>query len=262
MTLFRFINNMLGKLFYLVKSDAPIWFIFRTFYLHILHRFCKNRAQFIEERDIFIARCKSLEVDNDWFSGNIPMWLKVFQENEYKQDSELECLEIGSWQGLSAVFTLEFFKNANLTCVDTWAGADEHRSEDASTLSVLNDVETVFNKNLAPHADRLNKYKGTSYQFFNDNFVAEKFDLIYIDGSHHSDDVVVDAVKSFEMLKVGGIIIFDDYLWQFYERAIDNPAGAINAFLRLKKYQLEIVSSQYQVCFRKISSSKRYEVEV
>ena len=79
MTFFRIINSKLGTLFYLIKSDAPIWFIFRTFYLHILHRFCKNRAKFIEERDIFIARCKSLEVDNDWFSGNIPMWLKKYQ---------------------------------------------------------------------------------------------------------------------------------------------------------------------------------------
>lgn len=57
MTLFRFINNMLGKLFYLVKSDAPIWFIFRTFYLHFLSLFCKislssiNFALFLQKRD-------------------------------------------------------------------------------------------------------------------------------------------------------------------------------------------------------------------
>tara|TARA_R110002110_G_scaffold119309_2_gene293735 strand:+ start:19812 stop:20003 length:192 start_codon:yes stop_codon:yes gene_type:complete len=59
--------------------------------------------------------------------------------------------------------------------------------------------------------------------------------LTYVNGSHHKNDVIIDAVKCFEMLKVGGIMIFDDYFWQYYPDAIDNPAGAINTFLRLKK---------------------------
>ena len=47
---------------------------------------------------------------------------------------------------------------------------------------------------------------------FSSNFYEpEKYNLIYNDGSHHSDDVIVDAFKAFEMLKVGGIMIFDDY---------------------------------------------------
>jgi len=29
-------------------------------------------------------------------------------------------------------------------------------------------------------------------------------------------------------------MIFDDYLWQYYPKDIDNPAAAINCFLKLK----------------------------
>lgn len=40
-----------------------------------------------------------------------------------------------------------------------------------------------------------------------------KFDFIYVDGLHLSQDVLYDALLSFDLLKVGGILIFDDYLW-------------------------------------------------
>lgn len=39
----------------------------------------------------------------------------------------------------------------------------------------------------------------------------ERFDFIYVDGSHRSPDVIYDAILSFGLLKKGGIMIFDDY---------------------------------------------------
>lgn len=42
----------------------------------------------------------------------------------------------------------------------------------------------------------------------------QRFDLVYIDGSHYSHDVLSDAVLSFPLLKVGGHMLFDDYLWR------------------------------------------------
>lgn len=37
------------------------------------------------------------------------------------------------------------------------------------------------------------------------------FDIVYVDGSHFPDDVLRDAILSFELLRVGGYIVFDDY---------------------------------------------------
>lgn len=182
----------------------------------------------------------------------------AFQKQKYNKGTVLNCLEIGSWQGLSAAFLLSYFDKATLTCVDTWEGADEHKAHQATNHNTLSKIEKTFDANLSEYKDRLTKYKGTSYQYFNDCFEIDKFDLIYIDGSHHSDDVVVDAIKSFEMLKVGGLIIFDDYLWQYYDRKIDNPCGAINAFIRLKRNQLEVICFDYQLVVRKTSPSVRW----
>ena len=47
------------------------------------------------------------------------------------------------------------------------------------------------------------------------------------------------------MLKVGGVMILDDYLWIYYDREIDNPAGVINSFLRLKRHQIEFTCLDY-----------------
>jgi hypothetical protein len=58
---------------------------------------------------------------------------------------------------------------------------------------------------------------------------------------------MIDAIKCFEMLKVGGIMIFDDYFWRYYPKAIDNPASAVNLFLHMKKGSYKIVRLYYQM---------------
>ena len=243
---------------HMVLSDAPLWLIFRRFRLKYLHKLSPVRAQMKKEQHLFREFSKGLKLDHDWFTGNIPTWLMAFRKNNYSRTSELNCMEIGSWQGLSAVFVLHYFSNAKLTCVDTWAGADEHKSGSAAAPETLLNIEEIFNLNLFNYKDRLTKYRGTSYQFFNYNFQRDRFDLIYVDGSHHADDVLVDAIKAFEMLKVNGLMIFDDYFWDYYTRTIDNPSGAINAFIRLKHKQLEVICFDHQLVVKKISTSIRW----
>jgi predicted O-methyltransferase YrrM len=63
---------------------------------------------------------------------------------------------------------------------------------------------------------------------------SELFDLIYVDGSHTAPDVLSDAVLAFQLLRVGGVMIFDDYLWtmetQRYVDPLNLPKTAIDAF--------------------------------
>lgn len=41
------------------------------------------------------------------------------------------------------------------------------------------------------------------------------YDILYVDGSHLAADVLTDAILGWGLVKVGGIIIFDDYDFQF-----------------------------------------------
>lgn len=216
-------------------------------------RFINNRLTrpYMQAQRDFKSQLPSLRLSNDWFSDKAAHWLSAFDACGLATAKEVKALEIGSWEGLSSFFILQALPGAQLTCVDTWEGADEHKSGFAATDDVLKGIEAAFDSNLKPYAGRITKYKGTSFSYFNDHADRNVFDLIYVDGSHHCDDVIVDAVKSFEMLKVGGILIFDDYLWKYYPQAIDNPASAINAFLKLKKGSCKIVRVYYQIIIQK-----------
>ncbi|MBL6431537.1 MAG: class I SAM-dependent methyltransferase [Alphaproteobacteria bacterium] len=116
-----------------------------------------------------------------------------------------------------------------------------------------------FDKNTSAFSGRITKHKGTSLSFYHASDGRERYDLIYVDGSHRSDDVIVDAVNCFRMLTDGGILIFDDYFWTYYEAELENPASAINAFLRMKRHRLEILSFDYQLIVRKRPGGARRE---
>lgn len=67
---------------------------------------------------------------SDWFSTNIPLWKKLLQN--YKDKPNLKFLEIGSYEGRSAVWLMENIltqENCTLTCIDTFEGSAEHTEE-------------------------------------------------------------------------------------------------------------------------------------
>ena len=239
-------------LLFLLQTRAPIWLCaiwswqeFRN--RNTRRKSARARGAHFTTRDAFRATSATLKLDSDWFTGKIPSWLLAFDRVGFAATSPLRCLEIGSWQGLSAYFTLWHFKQAHLTCVDTWQGSDEHKDGTFATADVLSTIEQDFDANLAPFADRLTKYRGTSLSYFAATPAEERFDLIYVDGSHDCADVLTDAVHSFQRLRVGGLVIFDDYMWDYYDDPLDNPAAAINAFVRLYARKLRVIGAGRQL---------------
>ena len=91
------------------------------------------------------------------------------------------------------------------------------------------------------------------------------FDVIYIDGDHTSQAALRDATLSFPLLKSGGLMVFDDYLWihnvashtndNITNREINsplNPYTGINTFLQQYKDNIEIVVTNWQVIIKKL----------
>ena len=68
---------------------------------------------------------------------------------------------------------------------------------------------------------------------------------------HLAQDVLVDAVLAFDLLKNGGLMVFDDYKW--YTRWADDmrPQIAIDAFITAYRHQLKLVHRGYQVIVEK-----------
>lgn len=233
-----FFSSTTKALAYLYQTGAPMSVLF-CYLLTILERIHSHKLQ---QRVLqFEMDIKDLKLTHRWFRLHVPFWLLLFEKFGLQQ-KPITALEIGSWEGLSSWFILRTLPNCRLTSVDTWEGSDEHAQKE-----IVSNTEHHFDANTAPYQNLLTKYKGTSYQFFAQSPTQELFDFIYIDGSHHADDVMVDAVCGFTRLKNGGIMVFDDYLWQFYPNKNDNPAAAIHAFLRLKKGQYRLLHAYSQL---------------
>jgi hypothetical protein len=81
---------------------------------------------------------------------------------------------------------------------------------------------------------------------------GERFDLIYLDGSHFGLDVLVDAAVSWQLLENDGFLVFDDYLWaELGDDPLLRPRPAIDAFLAFVEGKYELLFAHEQVAVRK-----------
>ena len=84
-----------------------------------------------------------------------------------------------------------------------------------------------------------------------------RFDFISIDASHQAPDVLGDSVLGFELLKPGGVLAFDDYLWSPMRPRTENPLflpkAAIDAFTTLFSQKIRILPNLplYQLYIQK-----------
>lgn len=75
-------------------------------------------------------------------------------------------------------------------------------------------------------------------------------DLIYVDGSHFAKDVLIDAALGFELLRVGGVMVFDDAVsWRYGDSIHDSPKQAVDAFIACNWNRLKVLEAPngYQV---------------
>ncbi len=162
----------------------------------------------------------------------------------------MNVLEIGSFEGRSAIFFVNYFNNINLICVDTWEKSDEESDKEMQKNIDFKLVEKNFDNNIKSHSSNIKKYKGASKAFFkNNNF--KNLDFIFIDGSHKYEDAINDATPSFKLLKIGGFILFDDLNWFYYKNLKENPSYAINKFLKTFQNEIEIIFASKQLLIKK-----------
>lgn len=234
----------LGRAFYLWRNNAPFGALANYLSTAFRRGFRRKHANAVEELRQF---ARAGDFKHDWFSENVPFWMEIFDSYGLR-GKPIQALEIGSFEGLSACFLLRQLPEASLTCVDTWDGSDEHVG-----MEHVRSIEAAFDRHVAPWRDRVKKHKSCSLRYLASLGPQDKFDFIYVDGSHHADDVMVDVVRSFEQLKVGGIMILDDYLWRYYPRSSENPARAINGFLRLVEGRYSLIMAYRQLALIKTS---------
>jgi predicted O-methyltransferase YrrM len=188
------------------------------------------------------------DFSSDWTSWHFPVWLGLLARF---RDKPARVLEIGSWEGRSALFFVNYLPQAHVTCVDPWTGNVEH-ALDAHFAALVPHSERRFIDNLAPFAARIERVKASSKDALPDLAIAgRKFDLVYIDGSHRAADVFADATLAWPLTAPGGVVIFDDYLWDGFPEPANTPKLGIDAFLASVAGQFGTLHHDYQVAIEK-----------
>lgn len=190
----------------------------------------------------------------DWHSHNIPHLRKVL--DRYKAQPDVHALEIGSYEGRSTVWFLENIlthESARIDCIDTFEGSVEHAEKGLDLKNLLN----RFLSNTEPYSKKVKCFRGRSQDILRGAdfgpYEMESYHFIYIDGSHTSADVLEDAVLTFRLLKVGGLMIFDDYLWEGGgSTKFDNPRRGVDAFYYAYRNQLKREHMDYQAIFQRV----------
>lgn len=172
---------------------------------------------------------KNYVFTNNWFKLNMNDIKKSMKGMKIK-----DILEIGSYEGQSTVFFLQYFNESKLISVDPFMNNGTEYKDKSKSKSMI-DVKKRFMMNTSQYSDRIEIKQGTSKEML--PTIKKKFDFIYIDGSHIANDVFFDAVYCWNnLLKVGGVICFDDFMHtnNIYKDLIYlSPSVSIQLFISL-----------------------------
>lgn len=185
----------------------------------------------------------------DWFNWAPPVWEQLTPHLPARQ----AFLEIGSFEGRSMLWIVENMMEDGgfIDCIDTWEGGEEHTHEDMGSVEDRFDWNAKTAQEVHPSRS-VHKTKGLStYKLAAKIHNGSEYDFIYIDGSHTASDVLTDACMAWQLLKQGGVMVFDDYLWGNPRDALHRPKMAIDAFVNMFGEHLDIMHVGYQMAVKK-----------
>jgi hypothetical protein len=184
---------------------------------------------------------------------DLPNWFirvgadEIFRRHLVRfKNTRMRCLQVGAYTGDATSWLVQHIllhEDSYLVDVDTWTGSseEEHRKIDWSQAEKrYNSVTKSWRE-----SKKVIKVKSTSDEFFAKN--KDTFDFIYVDGDHTAYGVMKDAINAYECLSVGGVLAFDDYMWQSGKGVYNEPKVAIDAFLAVYGDRVKLMQKSYQV---------------
>lgn len=182
---------------------------------------------------------KNYKFTEDWFTQD---GLSILDRLDTTQ--ELHILEIGSFEGKSTIWFLENIlknKNSTITCVDPWLNYSQDHDSLNSYFRENNEwdlterkTKEIFLHNIieSTNSDKVIVRQGFSNKILPSLILENKlYDIILIDGNHTAPYVMIDSIMSWELLKIDGIMIFDDYAWGLHKPTTLRPKESVDYFI-------------------------------
>lgn len=124
------------------------------------------------------------------------------------------CIEIGVWRGEFTRMLLDELEPERLTLIDPWMNFDERKHAfDGSTNTdtferIFLEVKQKFQQEIT--AGQVAIKRALSSVALSE-IEEDSLDFAYLDGDHSYDGVMADLEGVFPLMKVGGVIMMDDY---------------------------------------------------
>ena len=223
-----------------------MFFLKLKYFLHYykskaLKKRCKK--DYASQKKIFEQKLDHKNFSQKWFLNNFEIFTFFLPKDK---SLKFDYLEVGCYEGLSSFYVLSEYKSVNAFFVDIW----DMPNPNSKTLSHnFGLIEKAFDQNLSGFDFKKMK---------NDSVISMRkllkenvhFDFIYIDGSHNGEDILSDAIEAFKILKVNGLMFFDDFLQHDDNRILQSYVG-IDKFLSLYSDYLKIEYFQNNLVVRK-----------
>jgi len=234
--------NFYYKINYQIKRKANFNVFFNYVVDRLKHPFIQSNKK--KYRKLHQAYLQNKRTSTDYFSINAYYWNHIIK----KHFKEISYLEIGSWEGNSALYVLKNHKTKKVYCVDVW-----DKDINYQELYAKNFKNFLFN--MEEFKGRFSFFKERSDDFFLKN--TENFDIIYIDGIHDALQVDRDINNAWNFLNLNGIMICDDFFYgNLYSKLdINVPATSINQFIKKHNKKLKILCvNNNQIFIQKTSN--------
>lgn len=178
----------------------------------------------------------------DWLNKKLGAWLAPL---EPLIDRQCEILDVGSFEGRSAVAFLEYLPKSNVTTIDLFNSPDTERR---------------CRRNLSTYGERATIVKGRAAAIL-DQFVWEQkcFDVIYLDAGKRPFNTLAQSCLAWSLLRIGGIVIWDDLIWkpQIPDSERPGPGQGIEMFAEIFADCFTELHRQQQLIVKKTSDWPR-----
>lgn len=185
----------------------------------------------------------------DWTTAHEAQFNRVLRD--LALIDSVRILEIGSYEGRTTKwFSDRLSASARVVCVDPHPKASFFENLqielESGRVQLIKEKSEIALNGLAPLS----------------------FDFVYLDGSHFGFSVMSDLVRSWDLLKPGGLLLADDYewIWPEYVKSllvedprlneqdfaqIFYPRYALDCFVALHQLDSEVVHKGYQLLLKK-----------
>ena len=165
--------------------------------------------------------------------------------NHFKGQPNLNFLQLGAYTGDATVWLMDNIltdPSSTLTDIDTWLGSNEEAHHKMDFIEIFEHYKDRIAK-----YPNVNFHRMTTFQYLRFHPYNLYYDFIYIDADHTAAGVLLDAELSWDLLKTGGLMAFDDYEWKSGTGVDNDPALGINNFLTRHQGEFRVIHKGWQV---------------